>query len=335
LELVESYSASDPSIFFGVANMSARKTIVVCSCALFAQALFISPAAHSQSVASRAASVRLSPTRVWTDKWGRELPATLVSKQGDLLTFEKQDGTQARVPLKNLASTDVIYVSTLLVQPPETSTADEVKKILALPEVVAAIKKLRAENTVQQTVNEQIQVTTLQTEYYLQRYCYRGRWYQRWCSRQVPVTQMRTQSRTVEAPMITAVTIFDDPNDPSVGTALQSLRLSALPAAAGGRASHTFAASQQILPANVLGTPVESDRVLVAQSSVFSPLPDNPNVEQIIGVVVRVLENDTLLQIAVTLKQRDTASQVLSRDTAALQNAANLVAQQIVQEAQK
>lgn len=111
--------------------------------------------------------------------------------------------------------------------------------------------------------------------------------------------------------------------------------LSTLPGAAGGRASKIFSASQPHLPISILEATSEVDRVLVAESTVFSARSDEPNIEEKVKLVATVRGSDKEIEVLVLIAQRDKASQILSSDKEALNALAQKLAVRIAQEVQQ
>ncbi len=205
-------------------------------------------------------------------------------------------------------------------------------RILNQPLVKQTEEKLVHENTAKEMRTRLKSVQRFTEELYLERYCYRGRICTRWCRRRVPVLESIEETYEVEVQRLEARTLLDSPDDPHVGNGVKTIQLAALPAAAGGRASKVFAASQIHLPLSIVETTSDVDRVLVAESTAFTERTSDSANEEKVKLVATILGNDNQIEILVLLAVRDKASGILSDDTAVLDQLAQNLADQIAQE---
>jgi hypothetical protein len=273
--------------------------------------------------------------QTWTDANGRSIRATLVSVAGDRVVLKRDDRKQCTIATNRLSPKDRLLIVRMQdAQPalPAPRRVEEALKILNEPEVKQTEEKLIQENI---RSERRIRTRTIHRyieELYWQQYCYRGRICYRLCRRLVPVFESVEELYEVQVPTLQAQTILDSPQDSRVGTGLRTIQLSTLPAAAGGRASKIFSASQQLLPISIVESTSVVDRTLVAESTDFTEQGSNPANEEKVKLVANVRGNDKQIDIIVLLAIRDKASGILSTDTAALDQLAQQLADQIAQE---
>jgi hypothetical protein len=258
-------------------------------------------------------SEKLDAFRNWTDVYGRTISARLRDIKDRDVLLQRSDGKDGRIAVTRLSAADQLFVAyhapNILDEDVDAATLRTIQSILARPEIKSAEKKLIEENTITETRSETVTVTRLVDEYYTERYCYRGRWCERLCRRQVSVSENITRLRAEVVQKIAEQTILDSPESNSVGNGLAILEVSSLPPSAGARASRIFSSSQSSLPNSILRTIQEEDRVLLAESVVFETVPDDPNTEQKVKLIASVRGLDNRVELVVLLAQRDRASQ--------------------------
>ncbi|WP_442505886.1 hypothetical protein SH528x_004699 [Novipirellula sp. SH528] len=263
----------------------------------------------------------LSEFRTWTDTSGRSVETRMVDRDDGKILLERRDGKRGSVRLVQL------------IQPQANTpkgTVDTVRRILSLPEVVAAAEKLRADNTTTQQRTQNYTVTSMAWQCVTETVCLNGRWVTRNVWRQIPVQEIRTKTYNIVLSLIDDEPLFKTPDDSRVGVGYAKVPLQGLlPKAAGGRASKVYDFSINSLPSNIRHAILNEDRLLEVQSAGYLTPQSNSLVEEKIRLVATIRNDDNEVDIVLLLLRRDKANGILLSDKTQLNKDAQTFADEI------